>query len=745
MAHARPNSPEQPAAGLPPSALAALVCGECGDPFAWLGPHDEPGGETVVRAFLPQAERVDAVAREGGAPLAMLAPVEGSGLFAGRIPRGTPYRLRIRWPGATQETEDPYSFGLLLGDLDLYLIGEGSHRELGRCLGAQAMSIDGVPGVRFAVWAPNARRVSVVGDFNGWDGRRHVMRSRRPSGVWELFVPRLGPGTVYKYEILGPHGVLPLKADPVALQSEAPPRTASIVADPRPFEWTDGAWMAGRRERQSLRAPLSVYEVHAGSWRRRWDPGHPSFSWDELAEQLIPYVVDLGFTHIELLPIMAHPFGGSWGYQPLGLFAPHAEFGGPDAFRRFVDRAHASGIGVLLDWVPAHFPTDAHGLARFDGTALYEHEDPREGFHQDWNTLIYNLGRREVHGFMIASALHWLEQYHIDGLRVDAVASMLYRDYSRREGEWIPNKYGGRENLENVDFLRHLNDVIGERCPGALMIAEESTAWPGVTKPTREGGLGFSYKWNMGWMHDTLHYMQEDPVHRKYHHNQITFGLVYAFSEHFVLPLSHDEVVHGKRSLIGRMPGDDWQKHANLRAYYGFMWSHPGKKLLFMGGELAQQREWNHDAQLDWPSLAQPLPAGVQALIRDLNRLYAGEPALHASDCDGGGFHWIVGDDAANSVFAYVRGLQDERAPIIAVCNFTPVPRHGYRIGAPRIGRWREVLNTDSHYYGGSGIGNAGELEASRQPSHGQPFSLTLTLPPLATVWLRYEPKAQSA
>jgi 1,4-alpha-glucan branching enzyme len=722
-------------------ALASLVDGHCGDPFALLGPHADPSdGSVIIRAYLPNAEGVDVIAREGGARLATLQAPQADGLFVGRIPAATPYRLQIHWPGGvTQETEDPYAFGLLLGELDLHLINEGTHRELGRCLGAQAMSIDGVDGVRFAVWAPNARRVSVVGDFNAWDGRRHPMRARRPSGVWELFVPRLPVGSIYKYEILGPHGLLPLKADPVALQTQPAPMTASIVADPAPFAWTDQEWLATRGERASPQAPISIYEVHAGSWRRRWDAGHPSLNWDELGEQLIPYVADMGFTHIELMPVMSHPFGGSWGYQPLGMFAPQAEFGTPDAFRRFIDRAHAAGIGVILDWVPAHFPTDAHGLARFDGTALYEHEDPREGFHQDWNTLIYNLGRREVHGFMLASALHWIEQYHIDALRVDAVASMLYRDYSRKAGEWIPNRYGGRENLENVDFLRHLNDVIAERCPGVMTIAEESTAWPGVTRPTRDGGLGFNYKWNMGWMHDTLHYMQNDPIHRRYHHNELTFGLVYAFSERFVLPLSHDEVVHGKGSLVGKMPGDDWQRFANLRAYFGFMWSHPGKKLIFMGAELAQQREWNHDGQLDWPALENPLHRGVQRLVRDLNRLYGSEPALHRKDCDDSGFRWLIGDDAANSVFAYVRYGADGDAPLLAVCNFTPVPRNGYQVGVPRTGRWREVLNTDSGYYGGSGVGNLGVLDASATPAHGQPFSLSLTLPPLAVIWLRHE------
>jgi 1,4-alpha-glucan branching enzyme len=604
------------------------------------------------------------------------------------------------------------------------------------------MRIQGIEGVRFAVWAPNARRVSVVGDFNTWDGRRHPMRKRVESGVWELFIPRLAHGSLYQYEILGPRGLLPLKADPVALQAQLPPGTASIVADPTPFRWTDQQWMADRASNQRLlHAPLSIYEVHAGSWRRRPQDGNRALSWDELADELIPYVIGLGFTHVELLPIMAHPFGGSWGYQPLSQYAPHAAFGEPSALARFIDRCHNAGLGVILDWVPGHFPTDTHGLARFDGTALYEHADPREGFHQDWNTLIYNLGRREVHSYLIASALHWLQFYHVDGLRVDAVASMLYRDYSRREGEWIPNKFGGRENLEAVEFLRDLNEVVAQRCPGALTIAEESTSWPGVTQPVKAGGLGFQYKWNMGWMHDTLYYLALDPIYRSYHHNALTFGLMYAFSERFVLPLSHDEVVHGKGSLLGRMPGDRWRRFANLRAYFGFMWAHPGKKLLFMGGELAQESEWNHDSQLDWAALADPLHRGVQRLVGDLNHLYRTEPALHALDADAAGFRWLVGDDCVNSVYAFYRDGPQGSAPLLAICNFTPVPRRNYRVGAPRCGRWREAINTDSSVYGGSNLGNAGEVTASSGRSHGQPFYIELTVPPLATLLLRFEPE----
>ena len=724
---------------LPAAALMALSRAEAGDPFALLGPHPA-GSDTIVRAYLPSALRVEVQA--GGGAWEALQQVQDPALFAGRIPGGMPYRLRIHWPGGVQETEDPYAFGLLLGEMDLYLLAEGNHQQLNACLGAQSLGIDGVDGVRFAVWAPNARRVSVVGDFNGWDARRHPMRKRVEAGVWELFVPRLPAGTLYKYDILGPHGPLPQKADPVALQAEPPPRTASVVSDPRPFEWHDADWLRHRAERQSPHAPISVYEVHAGSWRKRAD-GRP-LDWNELADQLIPYAAEQGFTHIELLPIMSHPFGGSWGYQPLGQFAPAAEYGEPRAFAGFVDRCHRANLGLILDWVPAHFPSDPHGLAHFDGTALYEHADPREGYHQDWNTLIYNLGRREVHGFLLASALHWLERYHIDGLRVDAVASKLYRDYSRRAGEWIPNKYGGRENLESIDFLRHLSDVVHQRHPGTLLVAEESTAFPGVTRSPRDGGLGFDYKWNMGWMHDTLEYVSRDPVYRSYDHDKLTFGLVYAFSERFMLPLSHDEVVHGKRSLIGKMPGDRWQRFANLRAYLAFMWAHPGKKLLFMGGELAQEREWNHDAGLDWDALQDPLHSGVQHVVRDLNRLYAGQPALHQADCDGQGFRWLVGDDRANSVYAFYRAGYGDAPPVIVVCNFTPVPRQGYRIGAPRAGRWREAFNSDAGPYGGSNVGNLGAVLAEDRPSHGQPFSLQLSLPPLATVYLLHETPSAS-
>ncbi len=730
------------APALDPEIADALAHARCGDPFAVLGPrdtaHDAPAGR-IIRAYVPGARGVDILGREDGRFIGSLLPAEPWGLFAARVGTAEPYLLRIQWPGGVQETEDPYSFGLLLGDIDIYLFSEGRHFELPFALGSRPMTIDGVAGVRFAVWAPNARAVSVVGDFNSWDTRRHPMRLRHDGGIWELFVPRTGPGMPYKYAIVSADGrALPLKADPCARQTEKPPASASVVADCLPFVWRDEAWMAARAERQRADAPISIYEMHAGSWMRP-DPADPNrfASWDELAGRLVPYLHDMGFTHVEMMPIAEHPFTGSWGYQPLGLFAPSARYGAPEGFARFVDSCHRAGIGVIIDWVPAHFPTDEWGLARFDGTALYEHGDPREGYHQDWNTYIYNLGRREVSGTLIASGLYWLEHFHVDGLRVDAVASMLYRDYSRRDGEWIPNIYGGRENLESIGFLRHLNAVVAERCPGAITIAEESTAWPGVTRAVSDGGLGFDYKWNMGWMHDTLNYMEQDPIHRRWHHNEFTFGLIYAFSERFVLPLSHDEVVYGKGSLIGKMPGDTWQKFANLRAYLAFMWTHPGKKLLFMGGEFAQWREWNHDRELDWNLLDEPAHRGVHRLVRDLNRTYARETALHQYDAHPAGFRWVVGGDTANSVFAYLRFGAGEVAPVLAVCNMTPVPRPNYRVGVPQPGWWQEIVNTDSGFYGGSDTGNAGGRSAVAVPSHGEEQSLELLLPPLCTLLLR--------
>ena len=711
-------------------AIAAVVAGLSGDPFAVLGQH---AGR--LRVLLPGASAVDAIGADG-VVLASLTQVDADGLFEGPLAPAVPYRLRIDWHGVVQVTEDAYSFGTLLGDLDLHLLAEGRHREMAQVLGAHAISVAGVEGVRFALWAPNARRVSVVGDFNSWDGRRNPMRLRIEAGVWELFIPRLQPGDVYKYEMIGPSGqALPLKADPVAGQAEVPPATGSIVPTSAPPRWNDADWMRDRPTRQGPASAISVYEVHAPSWMHA--DGH-ALDWEALTGRLVPYVRDMGFTHVELLPIMSHPFMGSWGYQPLGQFAPIAVMGAPELFARFVDTCHLAGIGVILDWVPAHFPSDAHGLAHFDGTALYEHADPREGFHRDWNTLIYNLGRHEVRGFLIASALHWLEHYHVDGLRVDAVASMLYRDYSREPGEWVPNQYGGRENLEAVAFLRELNDSVAERCPGTMVIAEESTAWPGVTAPPEQGGLGFSFKWNMGWMHDTLDYMANDPIYRAYHHDRMTFGLIYAFSERFVLPISHDEVVHGKGSLLNKMPGDDWQRFANLRAYLSFMWTHPGKKLLFMGCEFAQAREWNHDASLDWHLLDSPPNRGVQRLTRDLNGLYRRLPALHEGDCERWGFRWVIGDDRGHSVLAYLRQRQDGSAPVLVACNFTPMPLFDYRIGVPAPGRWNESLNSDAAVFGGSGMGNCGGADTQDVESHGLPASLLLIVPPLATIILTH-------
>ncbi|MBP1140501.1 1,4-alpha-glucan branching enzyme [Pseudomonas sp. PvP009] len=718
--------------------LDALIRAEHRDPFSILGPHGDGGSGQYVRAYLPAALSVRLLARDDGRELGEMEMSEVPGFFVGHLEHPQPYLLKINWAGGEQITEDPYSFGPLLGEMDLYLFAEGNHRDLSSCLGAQVTSVDGVDGVRFAVWAPNARRVSVVGSFNSWDGRRHPMRMRHPTGVWEIFVPRLQPGEVYKYEILGAHGILPLKSDPMALATTLPPDTASKISAPLQFEWSDHEWLQSRADRHEVTAPLSIYELHAGSWQMEQvdDNQWRQYNWRELADRLIPYVKELGFTHIELMPIMEHPFGGSWGYQLLAQFAPTARYGSPEDFAFFVDACHRAEIGVILDWVPAHFPTDTHGLAQFDGTCLYEYADPKEGFHQDWNTLIYNLGRTEVHGFMLASALHWLKHYHIDGLRVDAVASMLYRDYSRNAGEWVTNRFGGRENLEAIDFLRHLNDVVALEAPGTMVIAEESTAWPGVSEPTQQGGLGFNYKWNMGWMHDSLHYMEEDPINRGHHHGMLTFSLVYAWSERFVLPISHDEVVHGKHSLIDKMPGDRWQKFANLRAYLSFMWTHPGKKLLFMGCEFGQWREWNHDRELDWYLMQYAEHVGVKNLVGDLNRLYREEKALHERDADPAGFQWLVGDDSANSVFAYLRWSYDGE-PLLVVANMTPVPRMDYRLGAPMRGAWTELLNSDAETYAGSNFGNGGEVMTEAEPAHGMEDSLVLNLPPLAVLILK--------
>jgi 1,4-alpha-glucan branching enzyme len=724
---------------LDPAAVAALVEGRHGDPFSILGPHRD-GPDLEIRALFPGARHVEVVEPGSGDVLGRMQSAHPAGFFTGHIRGVRTYRFRVHWPSAVQEIEDPYAFGLLLGDLDLHLISQGTHYELAHCLGAQPMTIDGLQGVRFAVWAPNARRVSVVGNFNSWDGRRHPMRLRPEAGIWELFIPRLGVGDLYKFEIIDAAGnLLPQKADPVARASEAAPGTASIVARSGPYEWTDQSWMERRKSDGIGDGPVSIYEVHAGSWMRDVEDGFRSLNWIEMSERLLPYVVNMGFTHIEFMPIAEYPFGGSWGYQPLGLFSPTGRYGSAEDFAYLVDRCHQAGIGVIVDWVPAHFPGDVWGLARFDGAALYEHEDPREGFHQDWNTLIYNLGRNEVKGFLIASALEWIERYHVDMLRVDAVASMLYRDYSRRAGEWIPNKYGGRENLEAVEFFKHLNSIIAQRNPGVHTVAEESTAWPGVTQPVDHGGLGFTLKWNMGWMHDTLDYMETDPIYRAYNHHQMTFGMVYAYSEKFVLPLSHDEVVHGKGSLINKMPGDTWQKFANLRAYYGWMWGFPGKKLIFMGGEIAQWKEWNNDASIEWDLLDFPTHRGVQLLVRDLNRVYREHDALHATDNDPSKFEWIVGDDAPNSVFAFFRRSADGASGVVVVSNMTPIPRMNYRIGIPERGDWREILNSDGDTYGGGNVGNGGGIGVIDTPSHGKPHSIDLVLPPLGTIYLSWK------
>jgi 1,4-alpha-glucan branching enzyme len=700
------------------------------DPFHYLGPHVE-NGRPVVRVFLPDAATVSVIDDNGRE--ASLDRVHDDGLFVGRpVNTEQRYRLRARFGAATVDLEDAYRFPPVLSDFDLHLLSEGRHLRLYDKLGAHPMTLDGVDGVAFATFAPSARRVSVVGDFNFWDGRRHAMRVRG-NGFWEIFVPGAHAGERYKFEILGAHGALmPLKSDPVGFAAEMRPSTASIVVDaaalPRPDSAPPGI--------NARAAPISIYEVHLGSWRRRPEENDRWLTYRELAEELPAYVSDMGFTHVEFLPIAEHPFDGSWGYQPTGLFAPTSRFGSPEDFIALVDACHRAGLGVIVDWVPAHFPDDPHALGQYDGTALYEHANPLQGRHLDWGTLIYNFGRIEVANFLIANALFWCDRYGIDGLRVDAVASMLYLDYSRPSDGWIPNRFGGRENLEAIEFLRRTNTEVYGHFPEATTIAEESTAWPQVSRPVDGGGLGFGYKWNMGWMHDTLEYIGKDPIHRRHHHDKINFGLHYAFSENFVLPLSHDEVVHGKRSILGRMPGDEWQRFANLRAYYGFMFAHPGKKLLFMGCEFAQEREWNHDRSLDWHLLERPLHAGVQRLVRDLNRCYRELAALHELDCEADGFEWLVADDVQHSVFAWMRKGHSSHARCIAIMNFTPEVRTGYHLKVPFGGPWREVLNTDAAVYSGTNVGNSGVVPASDQ---GRGPELTLTLPPLATLLLAPE------
>jgi 1,4-alpha-glucan branching enzyme len=734
--------------------LAALVAGHNPDPFAVLGPHADAEGGTIVRAFHPAARSVEVRLIATG----MLRPMkkrDPAGLFEVQLPaagltEGKPnspsdapvqpdYRLRITYPGDhVLEVDDAYRYGQVLTHFDLHLFGEGTHYRAFDKLGAHRMQIGSATGVHFAVWAPNADRVSVIGDFNGWDGRVHPMRRLVPSGVWEIFIPDLRDGEKYKFEIRTPAGALLKKSDPYAVAFEAPPLSASIVRDLSGHQWHDSAWMAARPERGAwLDRPMAVYEVHLGSWARVPEEGNRFLTYRELAQRLVPYAKDAGFTHIELLPVMEHPFSGSWGYQVLGFFAPTSRFGPPEDFKLFVDTCHQAGIGVILDWVPGHFPKDEHGLARFDGTALYEHVDPRQGEHQDWGTLIFNYGRNEVRNFLLSNALFWLEEYHVDGLRVDAVASMLYLDYSRREGEWIPNRLGGRENLEAISFLQQLNSLTHGEFVGTLTAAEESTAWPGVSRPVHVGGLGFTYKWNMGWMHDILEYVHQDPVHRRWHHNLVTFSALYMHTENFILPFSHDEVVHGKGSMLDKVPGDPWQKYATLRTLYGYMYGHPGKKLLFMGNEFGQWREWDHDRSLDWHLLDDAPHAGLRRFVGDLNGRYHTEPALHQGDFDPAAFRWIDCNDNENSVVSIVRYARDRRDFVVMAFNFTPVPRADYRIGVPEPGRYVELLNSDAALYGGSNVGNGGGVDSEPFAAHGFEHSVRLVVPPLGCLYLK--------
>jgi 1,4-alpha-glucan branching enzyme len=721
-----------------PFDVQSFLQGACGDPAAVFGLLVRPGQGALVRTFQPRAARVELLAGPDWEVAATLRMTHPEGVFEARLPDCAawfPYRFRIHGWGEPRVAEDPYRFGPALGEMDAYLLAEGTHLRLYEKLGAHPGIRDGVAGVDFAVWAPNASRVSVVGSFNNWDGRRHLLRRFGVTGVWELFVPGLAPGDLYKFELTGPNGrLLPLKADPFAFRCEPAPGTASVVTAEPAHPWGDREWMDTRHRHNRHDAPVSFYELHLGSWRRREDGGFLGYR--ELADQLVPYVQELGFTHIQLLPVSEHPFYPSWGYQPLGMFAPTNRYGSPEDFMDFVDRCHQAGLGVVLDWVPAHFPADAHGLGQFDGTHLYEHADPRKGRHMDWGTLIYNYGRTEVQNFLIANALYWLDRFHVDGLRVDAVASMLYLDYSRRAGQWLPNRYGGRENLEAVAFLRRLNEVVYAQHPDTFTVAEESTAWPMVSRPTSVGGLGFGFKWNMGWMHDTLGYLGRNMLHRRHHQGEITFSMLYNDAENFVLPLSHDEVVHGKRSLLWRMPGTRWEQFANLRLLYAYQFAHPGKKLLFMGGEFAQDHEWDHNQALAWNLLEYEPHQGVRALVGDLNALYRNLPALHTQDCLPGGFQWIDCEDRRNSILALLRWGADGSF-VVVVLNFTANPHSGYRVGVPRPGRYLELLNSDAGRYGGQNIGNQGAVTSQPVATHGFPQSLSLTLPPLGAVFLR--------
>ncbi len=720
---------------IPDADLERFLALEHHNPHSFLGAHPVASG-VVIRVFQPHAKTVTVVASGVSLNLEKIHP---AGLFAGLASdrkQVFPYRLKLQYHnGDSHEHPDPYSYLPTLGDLDLHLIGEGRHERLYEKMGAHVMRVGDVQGVSFTVWAPNARGVSVVADFNGWDGRVNPMRQLGGSGIWELFVPGAGAGTHYKYEIRKAHGGIVLKADPYAQAAQHPPQTASVVFQAK-YKFGDDEWMKARVGADPWRSPMSIYEMHLGSWRRVPEEGNRSLTYRELAPQVADYLGKMGFTHVELLPLFEHPFDGSWGYQVSGYFAPTSRFGTPDDFAYFVDYLHQRGFGVLVDWVPAHFPKDEFALGRFDGTALYEHLDARQGEHPDWGTFVFNFGRREVRNFLTAAALSWFDRFHIDGLRVDAVASMLYLDYSRKEGEWVPNQYGGRENLEAAGFLRELNEVVHREYPGALMIAEESTAWPGVSRPVYMGGLGFGFKWNMGWMHDTLEYISKPPVYRRYHHNDLTFGLVYAWSENFILPFSHDEVVHGKGSMLDKMPGDRWQKFANLRALYGFMWAHPGKKLLFMGCEIGQVKEWKHNESLEWSVLFGDDHKGLQWLVADLNRVYKTEPALWEVDHSYEGFQWVDAHSADDNVIAFLRKSPSTGRQLLCVGNFAPVPRYNYRMGLPRPGHYKEVLNTDAAVWGGSNVGNYGGINSQNVPHHGLPFSAELTLPPLGVLWL---------
>ena len=727
------------------SVINSFFDGTHSDPFAVLGMHETEQG-IEIRALFPDANHIVVIEKENQKAVCELKAIDGRGFFAAVIPNVDSffaYQLQVFWGSESQIVEDPYRYHPMLNDMENWLLAEGSLLRPYEVLGAHFMECDGVSGVNFRLWAPNAKRVSVVGDFNYWDGRRHLMRFHPQNGVWELFLPKVALGELYKFELIDCHGQLRLKADPYAFAAQLRPDTASqISALPEVVAMTEK-----RRKANQVNQPISIYEVHLGSWRRNLENNF-WLDYDEIAEELIPYVKEMGFTHIELLPISEFPFDGSWGYQPLGLYAPTSRFGSPDGFRRLVEKAHKEGINVILDWVPGHFPSDTHGLVAFDGTALYEHADPKEGYHQDWNTLIYNYGRNEVKNFLSSNALYWLERFGLDGIRVDAVASMIYRDYSRADGEWIPNQYGGRENLEAIEFLKHTNYLIGTQMPGAISVAEESTAFAGVTLPPENGGLGFHFKWNMGWMNDTLSYMKLDPIYRQYHHDKMTFGMIYQYSENYVLPLSHDEVVHGKCSLLGKMPGDAWQKFANLRAYYGYMWGYPGKKLLFMGNEFGQGREWNYQESLDWFLLDDfhggGWHSGVQELVKDLNKTYQKETALFELDNKPEGFDWLVVDDHQNSVFAFERRSEaGER--VLVISNFTPVPREGYRIGVNVAGVYEEILNTDMEYYKGSNVRNIGDIVTDEIESHGKAQSISIIVPPLATVYLKLKSEKKVA